>query len=428
MKQMKTTFKAVVGVAGNIGMQKFGSPLKAVAALAVLLGGCGQAADAGSSDEPVASQSSALRCYSNTSDAGCVWKSLAQLLPYGKTKDTITHALSPALCGSSNPAGAVVISVDTGGLYHTLQLNQPGNAASWGDYTGNTFSSPPACTVSESLYGRAGIVVAGKDATTGMVYANEGEMAALAWPQPNPSVITWFAPVSSTAYPKASSSFAGNPALATGGHNTTQVVLALMSGSNLPNTVYAYVHALPYTSYGWSNVITGPALPTGWNAQGAPSIVWAPISASSQTFQIVVHARNSAQQDRLYVTHFNSDGPYFSNASGGQALAWENPYTLGPISGAPSVEYSPNLGTTTVYFLSLSNMMQTSYPYSSSTLLQVKAGSQTPPAFSYGPLPGGSSPSASAGWGVDMGTHNVVGRSGATLWIAASTRDGDLVP
>jgi len=400
-----------------------GSGLAGVALLT--FSACGQNMTADPASDDVTATSSALRCKATSTDpGGCVWKAVGPFLPGNVAPDPITHTQSPALCGTSTPSAAAVFSVDSKtGQFVALQYNVNAPATAWSNYGFMSFSSPPTCTFRElDQGGNAGIVVAGKSATSstaGGIFASAGTMAPNGYPQGNPTTSTPFTQISSATYPL--NSFAGNPALASNASN--RIVLTFMSGPNLPNTVYAHTHDIPYLGASWSSVITGPALPTGWNAQGAPAIVWKP---SVSLFYIVVHGRNGSGTDALFVTYFNPSGNFFSNSSGTASLGWSpsGGISVGHIDGAPSVEYAPALGATTIYFLNGSRMMQVSAPYTAAPLV-VKQTGMTAPAFA-----SGTSPSASGGWATDgnAGTHNVVGRVGTGIYLGVANSDSLIGP
>jgi len=101
----------------------------------------------------------------------------------------------------------------------------------------------------------------------------------------------------------------------------------------------------------------------------------------------------------------------------GRDLRWS--HRRRPQRGVP-----PALGATTIYFLNGSRMMQVSSPYTAAPPV-VKQTGMTAPAFA-----SGTSPSASGGWATDgnAGTHNVLGRVGAGIYLGVANSDSLIGP
>ncbi len=380
-----------------------------IASVGIVLGGCGQGAGELNTREDVASKSSPLECYNDMGDPACVWKELYEVLP-STSKNEISQEQSPALCGQNGYASIFSVQAGTH-TYRTLQFGTNGFSAAWGNYGTRSFASGPACTFRENdSSGRPGFVIAGKDLNSGAIFASAGVMGPSGNPPGNPTATTVFSQVGTGTYNRTIGSVDGSPALATGGINQTRIVMTFMAGQS----IYAYVHNEPYTSGAWSGLITGPALPNGWVAQGAPAITWLP-----EAYYIIVHARNGSS-DRFFVTHFNSDSEFFSDFSGRQVSAWEMQPDIGHIDKAPAIGNSDYL---TVYFLNGNKLMQTTSPIGGNPVLQVEVYNSTPPAFT-------SSPAASDGFAYDPqgGTHNVIALAGSHTYTAYSNMNNNLVP
>ena len=331
---------------------------KAVLAL-LLLAGCSEMGDEG-----VATHAGAIRCYDGngipSSDPECPWRGpWSRLAPENLSAD-ITHTLSPALCAANPGPSFLTVSVDSSGRYRTFQWSNASRATSWGNYGFKTFVSKPACTFREDeANGQLGIVLAGK-ATDNKMYASPGIMAPFGIPQQNPVPVSGtpgqFALVSNTAITNG-----GQPAIAGRTSGDTLMLLAFMAEGN--RTIQAHTRNLPYVGNTWStNPITGPTLPTGWTAHGAPSISVLPI-----TFRIVVHARNGTT-DRMFEVHFYKNGSTmrFSDGLGQPVSSWLMLKNMGMITQNTSpaiVNLTATLdhpGYQTIFFRRNNDIMQTS--------------------------------------------------------------------
>ena len=256
--------------------------------------------------------------------------------------------------------------------------------------------------------GTSGFVVAGKGSSDNKIYASPGIMAPAEEFQENPTPAGPFTAVSNTAY-----SVGGAPALASGGFGTNSVVMVFMGDDN--RTIYGHVRPIPYLQNSWTSRITGPQLPSGWTAVGAPAIARLPV-----TFQIVVHARNAFQQHRLFETHFFGDGQYFSNNIGSPSPSWVQLPSMGTIDGDPALTYSDTHGLT-VYFRRGTQIMQTGgFPLVSNPVLAVKPNEGIQFA---------SSPAAIANWAFESqnGTHTVIARTTSNQLYDGTTMVDELV-
>ena len=256
--------------------------------------------------------------------------------------------------------------------------------------------------------GQPGFVVAGK-ATDNKIYASAGIMSPGAATQLNPSAATAFAAVSNTVY-----STNGAPALASGGFGSNSVVLTFMGDDN--RTIYAHVRPFPYLTSSWTSRITGPQLPSGWTAIGAPSLARLPV-----TMQIVVHARNAFGSDRLFTTHFYADGQFFSNGIGSPASSWTMLPSMGTIDSDPALTFHDQHGLT-VYFRRGTQMMQTGEPLGSNPVLAVKPNENIQFA---------GSPAALANWAFESqnGRHTMIARStNNRLYNGTTMMDASIIP
>ena len=274
--------------------------------------GCGE----GDGDPAVTTDEEALRCQSvpgGIAPGDCPWKTdvWSQLLPASGVDPV--HTSSPALCSGSS--GWVAISVDNTNHYRAYQFAANNQGQDWITYgTSRTFSSKPACAAREAYSDtRSGFLVAGRlssnDANNKKIMVSPGIMGALGGPNVhvNPTFESGFVPVDNHTY-----SVGGLPAMGSyvADDGSGVVLLAFMDDDNV--TPRAHVHKLKYTDPNnqWSARITGPALPTGWVAVGAPTI-----ARLGFTFEIVVHARKGTT-DALFKTFFYADGVnvnHFSN-------------------------------------------------------------------------------------------------------------------
>lgn len=374
-----------------------------------LLGACGDLEQTNVSPE-LGVQSSALRCHDGNgkpiTDANCPWRYWDHLLPSSGVD--ITHGLAPAMC--AGVSGFLTVSVDTGGRYRTLQWHAGGHAPSWSLYGNRTFSSKPACALRENVTAtRAGFVLAGK-ATDNKIYTSAGTMAAATSSQQNVTANEMWTSVSDEEYPAG-----GSPALGftLGGFGGDGVVLTFMGDD--ARTVYAHSRHVPYLSNDWSPIITGPVLPSGWTAVGAPAVHALPV-----TFRIMVHAQ-SGSTHRLFETYFfldDGDG-YFSTAFASTPAVWTQRPSLGLIEDDPAITFAPGFGTT-VYFRRGSEIRQTTESASFHTPLAVKPNEAVEFA---------SAPAATAGVPFDQGTHVVVARTTANqIYFAEAVNDVNLVP
>jgi hypothetical protein len=326
----------------------------------LLLAGCGEMGD----EEVVTTHTGAIRCYDGngipSSSPECPWRGpWSRLTPDNLSAD-ITHTLSPALCARSDGPSFMTISTDSSGRYRTFQWSNVSRAAGWGSYGFKTFVSKPACTFRENeANGQLGFVLAGKAADNKM-YASPGIMAPFGIPQQNPVPVSGtpgqFAAVSATTFTTG-----GEPAVAGRTSGDTLMLLAFMAAGN--RTIQAHTRNLPYVGNTWSaNPITGPTLPFGWTAHGAPSIDVLPI-----TFRIVIHARNGTT-DRLFEVHFFKSGSTmrFSNGLGQPTSSWLMLGNMGTITQntGPSVVHlvatPDHPGYQTNFFRRNNDIMQTS--------------------------------------------------------------------
>jgi|GEM_PF-2926554 len=385
------------------------------------LSGC--AVEAGEIGDDVSTRTQELRCkdaYGNPSnDPNCPWKTLARQLPSEPAND-ISHRMSPAICANQNST-KLTVTVDTNNQYRVLQSHWYAGP-NWLLYgASKTWSSRPACTMRENdpASGESGFVIAGK-ATDNKIYASAGIMANADSPQANPSFATSFSTVSGTVYNSG-----GGPALSMGGFGGPEAVVLVHMGDG-DRKIYAHTRDIPFLGAGvsWSSRITGPTLPTGWTPVGAPAIAKLPV-----TFQIVVHARNAQNQDRLFETHFFvGSSKHFSNNIGSPASSWTMLASMGRIDDEPALEYHDVHGST-VWFRRLntvtnkSQIMQTTgFPLGSGPVLAV---------YPAGNIDFIGSPAAMAGWaneGSD-GTHTMSARTTSNeMWNAITDPDGDVVP
>jgi len=261
-----------------------------------------------------------------------------------------------------------------------------------------------------------GFVVAGKlkssDSNNNKLFASPGLMAPAVLAE-NPTFQSGFAVVDSTrAYTTG-----GQPGMSSFvDESGVGAVLLAFLGDDL-RTIHGHVHNLPYNSNGWSTRISGPVLPAGWTAVGAPSVTRLPV-----TFQIMVHAHNNATGgDRLYETHFFTNGStsHFSNEVGSPFPTWTLRLNSGTIADDPWITRHPDFGTT-VYFRRGSQIMQTGEPIGSNPVLAVRP--NTGIVFA-------SAPAATGGVAFDQGTHVVTARSTSNhIFWTESNNDANLAP
>jgi hypothetical protein len=395
------------------------------------LAGC--ALETGTFDTESTARNQEFRCVDPngniSNDPACPWKTLTRLATTPPEND-ISHTKSPALCAGSN---AMAVSVDTVNRYRTLAWHYT-SASSWGAYGSRTFSSRPACAMREAdpATGRPAFVLAGKG-TDNKIYTSPGVMPVVGNPQvgnPTPVAGTdgeWKA-ISTTTYTTG-----GGPALAVGSYDGAQKIVLVHMGDN--GRIYARTRSVPYMQSAWSAQITGPLLPTGWNAVGAPSIARLPV-----TFQIVLHARSTdGTQDRLFQTYFYiGQSQHFSNEIGSPASVWTMLPNVGRIDDEPALTYHNTHGST-VYFRRFnpapgsqtSDIMQMSgHPLGSIAPLAIKKTGVT--------MDFEGSPAALANWTFESasGTHYVLARNkvkvGGTEYhrmaYANTMMDSTLVP
>jgi hypothetical protein len=335
--------------------------------------------------------------------------------------------MAPALC--ANPTGGwLTVSVDASSKYNVLQwhaLGSTGRSPSWSVYgSTRTWNSKPACANRENFTRPqdgevvGGFVLAGKlkstdPNTNNKLFASPGMLAPASTMAENPTFQSGFAVVDNTR----SYTTGGLPGMssAVDEAGAGSIVLAFM-GDDL-RTIHAHVHNLPYNSNSWQSRISGPLLPTGWTAVGAPSVTRLPV-----TFQIMVHAHNNATGgDRLYETHFFSSGgvTHFSNEIGSPFPTWTLRLNSGAIADDPWITYHPDFGTT-AYFRRGNQIVQTGQPFGSLPVLAVRP--DTGIVFA-------SAPAATGGVAFDQGTHIVTGRSTSNhiFWVE-SNNDANLAP
>jgi hypothetical protein len=336
------------------------------------------------------------------------------LLPRNQTD--ITHAMAPALCAGTS--GWLTISVDTDSHYRTLQWGSTGRGPDWGFYgPSRTWYSKPACAMKEDYAaGRPGFVIAGKlkssDGNNNKIMASAGIMGPAALELSNPTSQTSFSPVDNTRTYVTG----GQPSMASWRTSSGSGVLALTFMGDDRRTIYAHKRNLPYMTNSWSARVTGPTLPTGWTAIGAPSIVM-----EFFTFDIVVHARNGST-DALFMTHFFGDSAgtqdYFCDANAVPTLVWEQQASFGTINEDPWLVYTRDIGLN-AYFRQGSQIIVANL-YNGLPALPVRP--STGIQFV-------GAPAATAGQFFDMGTNVAIGRSSANrIYWTESNSDGHLAP
>jgi hypothetical protein len=446
---------ATAWLSGSYGRwMRSGVARTASAALCVVTVGCGApvedaALDDVAADDPtleetgdlteLGSLSQAIRCHDGSgnpnNDPNCPWRfNWSRILPANGVD--ISHRMAPALCANPN-GGWLTVSVDPNNQYNVLQWHSAGvgRGPSWSVYgASRAWNSKPACAIREDV-GTAGgdvggFVVGGKlrstDGNNNKLFASPGRMGPGSLSS-NPTFTSGFALVDPDARSYTTGGLPGMASVLDGG--TGAVVMAFMGDDG--RTIFAHSRALPYSSptSPWSRRVTGPVLPAGWTAVGAPTVTRLPV-----TLQIVVHARNSSTgADRLYETHyFVATGVpgHFSSGIGSPSPSWTQLANLGTIADDPWITTSSQ-NETTVYFRRLAppgspagtphQIMQTSgFPLGSKPLLAVR------------PVAGvsfASAPAATGGQGLEMGEHIVTARTTSNeIVYTESTSNANLVP
>ena len=386
-----------------------------------------------SADAELGTAEQAIRCSPSgvpSNDPNCPWRTPWIQLEAANHID-ISHRMAPALC--ANPTGGwLTVSVDANSKYNVLQWHSLGvnsRSPSWSVYGATrTWNSKPACAIRENFTRPqdgevvGGFVVAGKlksnDSNNNKLFASPG-MLAPAFPlTENPTFQSGFAVVDPRAQGPRSYTTGGLPGMSSvvDEAGAGSVLLAFMDDDL--RTIHAHVHQLPYNDFPkWEERVSGPALPTGWTAVGAPSVTRMPV-----TFQIMVHAHNNATGgDRLYETHFFSSGGvfHFSNEIGSPFPTWALRLNSGAIADDPWITYHPDMGTT-AYFRRGTQIMQTGQPFGTRPVLAVRP--DTGIVFA-------SAPAATGGVAFDQGTHIVTARSTSNhiFWIE-SNNDAQLAP
>jgi hypothetical protein len=372
----------------------------------------------------------ALRCSTNgvpSNDPNCPWRTQWSRLNAANNID-ISHRMAPALC--ANPTGGwLTVSVDANSKYNVLQWHSLGansRSPSWSVYGATrTWNSKPACAIRENFTRPqdgevvGGFVVAGKlkstDANSNRLFASPGILAPAFPLMENPTFQSGFAAVDPQLRSYATGGLPGMSSVVDEA-GAGSVLLAFM-GDDL-RTIHAHVHGLPYNSFpNWEQRVSGPTLPTGWTAVGAPSIARLPV-----TFQIMVHAHNNATGgDRLYETHFfgstSSGASHFSNEIGSPFPAWTLRLNSGAIADDVWITSQPDIGTT-AYFRRGTQIMQTGQPFGTRPVLAVRP--NTGIVFA-------SAPAATAGVAFDQGSHIVTARSTSNqLFWVESNNDAQL--
>jgi hypothetical protein len=369
------------------------------------------------------------------------------------------HYKSPAVCVSAweqgagnNLTGWLGVSVDQNNKYEVLAFNgnvAPNRSASWAVYGAKKWTSKPTCSSREQVKWSdgttvGGFLIAGKvlgstnpptsDPNNNKIFASAGRFApwypSQAWQ--NPGFVTVFEEVDPAHRAYATG---GLPALASkvdqSGFGAPAAVMVFM-GTDL-RTIYAHVHALPYTtstgttSGPWSQRITGPALPCDsggcWTVDGTPSIVREVV-----TFRIVVHAKRNSSH-RIYQTYFYSDGGTgnFSQVTGSPALIWFQLTVPGVVESSnwiesdPVVTFDPDTQNT-LWFQQGASIKQTSFTGGGSFTASPQ------PVYSAGLRPTFvGSPAAVGGVGFDMGSNVAFGVGSDKVLYHIDSR-GDILP
>jgi hypothetical protein len=384
-----------------------------------LLGGCGGQAAAPS--EQVGTTSQPLEYTGASGDGDAPWRYWSQLCGQNFCPtDDVAHTMAPALCWTA--AGYLAVSVDTNSQYRVLQFLSSQFGPSWDVYDSTSqWLTKPACALREDdAVGQPGILVAGKYLDN-YIYVDPGTMAPIAVGtlQQNP-IWNGYYDLVGGPYTKG-----GSPAMSSqiNGFGTGAAVVTFMGDD--ARTIYAHAHILPYTQNSWQSRITGPVLPLGWAAVGAPAIA----SMGVGIFEIVVHAHHSTRpvQDALFQTYFFADdnaNAFFSNSTGSPAKKWTQ-FGGTLAAGKFTINGDPALTLSTfgpmVYFRSGQQIYQTTDPLGSNPVLAMSG--------LMGDNVVASAPAATGSQTFDEGTNLYIARTVfGQIFYTESYPDGRLEP
>jgi hypothetical protein len=329
------------------------------------------------------------------------------------------HSLDPAACGVENLGIALVSRDAATQRYLVYGLNRQTKPNSWGSYGTRTFGTRPACVrFREDPDGGAGgypyaeFVIAGRGAGNDRrLFTSLARWTLTPSSNPEPATPnTVWTPVGTQTYQNN-----GSPALATNGFD---IVLVFLGDDS---RLYLHKKDNPYDANNWAPRIQGPALPSGWTAQGTPAVAFT--HGTTGKYQIIVRARNSFGTNRLYQVYFYIDrftdwagnpNPTFSQVNVGSNA----------IDSDPAFAWDWSVPTATLYFRSGGNIIQTSGLGSELGTLP-----KSPIAeFNGNGLMLTGSPGAQGGSGLDHGRNLVVARSSTDNQLYACESEAGVIP
>jgi hypothetical protein len=269
----------------------------------------------------------------------------------GSNGAQFNHSLDPAACDVESLAMALVSTDAVTQRYRVFGINRQTLSPSWTEYGTRTFGTRPACVRYQASYPDANFVVAGRGLATSTGAQDRRIFTSLAqWnlqPFSGPTPATPWTAVSGDTYQTN-----GSPALATSGFG------ALLTFLGDDARLYAHYQDYPYSGSNWGARVQAPALPSGWQAQGAPAVAFTHGAAGK--FQIIVRARMN-NMNRLYTLYFYIDR--FTNWAGSPATtsSWTQVNTgSNVVDSDPAFAFDPFLPSATLYFRSGNDIIQTS--------------------------------------------------------------------
>ena len=324
------------------------------------------------------------------------------------------HSLDPAVC-SVEDLSIALVSRDADTLrYRVFGMNRQTLAPSWTQYGNRTFGTRPACVSYDWFLPTPTFVIAGRGLSSNGASDRRVFTSLARWnvqPFSGPEPATVWTAVSADTYQTN-----GSPGLAFDGW---KMVIALLGDDS---RLYAHQQWAPYEGNDFSPRIQGPALPTGWTAQGTPAIS-ALFHGPAAFFQIIVRARNMNNVNRLYTTYFSVDR--FTNWAGATPATWTQVSTGGyTVSSDPAFAWDWSIQNATLYFRSGSDIIQTSGVGPQLGTLPISPIVE----FQGNGLTLVGSPGAQGGSGVDHGRNLVVARSSTDNQLYACESETGVIP
>ena len=313
----------------------------------------------------------------------------------------------PGVCFSAS--GFVTFQRDSSDKFKSVTWDSSGvptagvvnaRASLWTNWGGTrTFNSKPACANLDPVDSTANktfkIVLTGRGKEDNKFYASSAQA------NQHPDGSAPDAPVILTTWSKLSDTlFASGPGVSV---SSTKIVVV---GVGTDGRVYAHYRAMPYASGGWT-AVRAPALPSGWTANGSPTVAYT--LAGVNKFTVLVRASRPAFSTRFFRATF-------SGTAWDSSPTWTEEAFLSTVAGDPALEFSTDVNSLTLF----------TFEGSRAGAYAVQATGMTAP---FGPFRSIRSneltdvfggPAVHGQWGsVDgEGMHRIVVRKGSSLYFS----------